>query len=70
MYERQFTRVDTIAKRLDALLNALPDLELRRNGYVHLYGVGQAGAGAGEGTGAIEALFKKLQSSGIMKATI
>ena len=44
MYERQFTRVDTIAKRLDALLNALPDLELRRNGYVHLYGVGQAGA--------------------------
>ena len=44
MYERQFTRVDTIAKRLDALLNALPDAELRRNGYVHLYGVGQAAA--------------------------
>ena len=44
MYERQFTRVDTIAKRLDALLNPLPNLELRRKVYVHLYGVGQAGA--------------------------
>lgn len=44
MYERQYTRIDTIRVRLDALLNALPDAELRRNGYVHLYGVGQAAA--------------------------
>lgn len=44
MYERQFTRIDTIRKLLDAKLNALEDEELRRNGYVHLYGVGQAAA--------------------------
>lgn len=44
MYERQYTRIDTIRKLLDAKLNALEDEELRRNGYVHLYGVGQAAA--------------------------
>lgn len=44
MYERQYTRIDTIRKELDTLLNALEDAELRRNGYVHLYGVGQAAA--------------------------
>jgi len=42
--ERQYTRVDTIRTILDNLLNGLEDAELRRNGYVHLYGVGQAAA--------------------------
>ncbi len=42
--ERQYTRVDTIRNELDPLLNALEDAELRRCGYVHLYGVGQAAA--------------------------
>lgn len=42
--ERQYTRIDTIREQLDKLLNSLTDDELRRNGYVHLYGVGQAAA--------------------------
>ena len=44
MYERQYTRIDTIRVTLDALLNDLEDAEQRRCGYVHLYGVGQAAA--------------------------
>jgi len=44
MFERQFTRIDTIRKQLDALINAVEDAELRRCAYVHLYGVGQAAA--------------------------
>ena len=44
MYERQYTRIDTIRVKLDALLNRLEDAEQRRCAYVHLYGVGQAAA--------------------------
>lgn len=42
MYERQYTRIDTIRTVLDEMLNGLPDPEVRRCGFVHLYGVGQA----------------------------
>ena len=44
MYERQFTRIDTVRKVLDEKINAIEDAELRRCAYVHLYGVGQAAA--------------------------
>lgn len=45
MYERQYTRVDTIAKYVDQMLKECAesgDWEGSRCGYVHLYGVGQA----------------------------
>ncbi len=42
MYERQFTRVDIVRNYLDDMLKGLEDKETSRNGYVHLYGVGQA----------------------------
>ena len=42
--ERQYTRVDTIRQYVDGMLNNLTDPDERRAGYVHLYGVGQAGA--------------------------
>lgn len=44
MHDRQYTRVDTIRNYLDDMLNGLEDKETARNGFVHLYGVGQAGA--------------------------
>jgi len=44
MHERQYTRVDTIRNYLDDMLKGLEDKETARNGYVHLYGVGQAAA--------------------------
>jgi len=42
MLERQYTRIDVVRKYVDEMLNCLSDLEQRRNGFVHLYGVGQA----------------------------
>lgn len=42
MHDRQYTRVDTIRNYLDEMLKGLADKEEARNGYVHLYGVGQA----------------------------
>ena len=42
--ERQYTRVDTVRQYVDGMLNNLTDPDERRAGYVHLYGVGQAGA--------------------------
>lgn len=42
--ERQYTRVDTIRRYVDAMLLQNPDNEDRRCGYVHLYGVGMAAA--------------------------
>lgn len=44
MHDRQYTRVDTIRNYLDEMLKGLEDRETARNGYVHLYGVGQAAA--------------------------
>ena len=44
MYERQYTRIDTVRTVLDELINAIEDSEQRRCAYVHLYGVGQAAA--------------------------
>ena len=42
MYERQLTRIDLVRKQLDEMLKQCEDKETSRNGYVHLYGVGQA----------------------------
>ncbi len=42
MHERQYTRIDTVRNYLDNMLKECPDKEVARNGYVHLYGVGQA----------------------------
>ena len=42
MHDRQYTRVDTIRNILDEMLKGLEDKETSRNGFVHLYGVGQA----------------------------
>lgn len=44
MYERQYTRIDTVRQILDEKLNAIEEAENRRCAYVHLYGVGQAAA--------------------------
>lgn len=44
MFERQYTRVDTVRRYVDEMLNGLADPEQRRAGFVHLYGVGQAAA--------------------------
>lgn len=44
MFDRTYTRIDTIRKWVDEMLNSLEDPEVRRNGFVHLYGVGQASA--------------------------
>jgi len=44
MYERQYTRIDTVRVILDEKINAIEDAEMRRCAYVHLYGVGQAAA--------------------------
>lgn len=41
---RQYTRVDTIRRYLDAMILENTDLEERRCAYVHLYGVGMAAA--------------------------
>ena len=41
---RQYTRIDSIRKLLDKNLKAIPDEEIKRCAYVHLYGVGQAAA--------------------------
>lgn len=42
MYERQYTRIDAVRAYLDDMLNNCEDANRRRNGFVHLYGVGQA----------------------------
>lgn len=42
--ERQYTRIDTVRGIFDKLLSEINDEHLRRNGYVHLYGAGQAAA--------------------------
>ena len=42
--ERQFTRIDLVRRILDENLKAIPDEEIKRCAYVHLYGVGQAAA--------------------------
>ncbi|MBP3611064.1 MAG: HD domain-containing protein [Lachnospiraceae bacterium] len=42
MHERQLTRIDSVRKQLDEMLKQCEDKETSRNGYVHLYGVGQA----------------------------
>ena len=42
--ERQYTRVDTVRQYVDNMLNSIADPDMRRAGFVHLYGVGQAGA--------------------------
>lgn len=40
--ERQYTRIDGIRRYVDGMLKNCDDKEISRNGYVHLYGVGQA----------------------------
>ncbi len=40
--EREYTRIDYVRQHLDAMLKNHEDKEASRNGYVHLYGVGQA----------------------------
>ncbi|MGN0403200.1 MAG: HD domain-containing protein [Acetatifactor sp.] len=42
--ERQYTRIDYVREILDRDLKAIPDEEIKRCAYVHLYGVGQAAA--------------------------
>lgn len=42
MFERQYTKIDLVRQRLDAMLKNCADPEVTRTGYVHLYGVGQA----------------------------
>lgn len=42
MHDRQYTRIDYVRKYLDDMLKSCPDKEVGRNGFVHLYGVGQA----------------------------
>ena len=42
--ERQYTRADIVREYVDNMLNSLADPAERRAGFVHLYGVGQAGA--------------------------
>ena len=42
MHDRQYTRIDYVRKELDDMLKNCPDPETSRNGFVHLYGVGQA----------------------------
>jgi len=44
MYERQYTRIDTVRQVLDEKINAIEDADQHRCAYVHLYGVGQAAA--------------------------
>lgn len=44
LYDRQYTRVDIIRNYVDKMLLENNDDNERRNGYVHLYGVGQAAA--------------------------
>ncbi len=42
MFNRQWTRIDTVRQYVDEMLKACEDSEAARCGYVHLYGVGQA----------------------------
>lgn len=42
MHERELTRVDNVRDYVDEMLNNSEDIKRRRNGFVHLYGVGQA----------------------------
>lgn len=44
MSSRVYTRIDTLRKYVDEMLLQNEDLEYRRCGYVHLYGVGMAAA--------------------------
>lgn len=39
---RQYTRIDHVRQHLDEMLKCHEDKEISRNGFVHLYGVGQA----------------------------
>ncbi len=41
-HERQHTRINSVRDYLDREIQATGDLQTMRNGYVHLYGVGQA----------------------------
>lgn len=42
MFQRKYTRIDQVRQHLDRMLKSHEDPEISRNGYVHLYGVGQA----------------------------
>ena len=42
--DRQYTRIDSVREILDRELKSIPDEEIKRCAYVHLYGVGQAAA--------------------------
>ena len=42
MHERQYTKIDYVRNLLDEMLKNCEDMETARNGFVHLYGVGQA----------------------------
>lgn len=42
MIDRQYTRIDYVRQYLDEMLKNCADKETSRNGYVHLYGVGQS----------------------------
>lgn len=42
--ERVYTRLDLVRNRVDEMLLSIADSNYRRNGYVHLYGVGFAAA--------------------------
>lgn len=42
--DRQYTRIDSVREILDRDLKSIPDEEIKRCAYVHLYGVGQAAA--------------------------
>jgi HD superfamily phosphodiesterase len=41
---RVYTKIDSLRKYIDEMLLSQPDAAYRRNGYVHLYGVGMAAA--------------------------
>jgi len=42
--ERQYTRIDRVRNLLDDALKTIPDEEVKRCAYVHLYGVGLSAA--------------------------
>ena len=38
--ERQYTRLDAVRARMDRVIQTIPDEDVKRAAYVHLYGVG------------------------------
>lgn len=42
MFERKYTRIDTVRNVLDEIIKKITNEETKRNAFVHLYGTGQA----------------------------